>query len=356
MKTMRLNPWPQIQTRGPVTALDLGRAFVQKTAMRTLLAGGPLAQPAHLWPFRGACLDGFASPVDFSADSRFLAADSRIPFANFARDIAAGTIDLPIIFKPNGSAEGRRIFILHDADDDHVRVTLPLAASGPHRWHAEATLEATDRIHSQRWQIDETRQIAQRMVTREALATWLPRLWEALTRDVWGEIYDAGMAEPYIARPGAPVVHHDGQAFETRHPFVCSLATGKSRLLGDEGIGKIGSSPFVATITNRPSARELPFPLMYDPLVASGALAQGDWGHFSQFVDVILRDAIDYLLSGLEAAGLSCPLRRPITGCFDLLWQHPEGTDRLPRPLLVESVILLLGQEDSTILRHTVLA
>ncbi|MBI4238046.1 MAG: hypothetical protein HY696_06465 [Deltaproteobacteria bacterium] len=349
------NPWPQLTRHGPITAFDLARALCSKAAWRTLMRGGPIMQPGPIWVFRRD--DQALAPLvpllkahsiqrlaDFSPDPRFVHPRDIVDFEQFAQGIAAGTVPLPIIFKPNHNAYGWHIFITTGRHDQAVEITM---AHCPDQRDGDAAGMLHELGNPDEIRVDSEKNLVHWTVRRDRhdIADTLYRLWARNAVNLEHRLFDAGMAERMIRDPAWQMIRADGgRCYETRHKFVGSLATGRVFLLNSANCAKLGASSFIANITGRPASDDVRASHMYEPLLAGGHLQPHEFAAFRDYVDGLVLAAFTYLVQRLRAAGVHADFGpgRTVHGCFDLMWLAPIHGRGFPRPLLVEGAIPML--------------
>lgn len=349
------NPWPRLTRDGPVTAFDLARALCSKAAWRTLMRGGPIMQPGPVWIFGrdDAALrpfvpllkaHGIQRLVDFSPDPRFVHPRDLVDFEQFAQGIAAGTIPLPLIFKPNHNAFGWHIFITTGRHDDAVEITM---AHCPDQRDGDAAAMLHELGEERDIRVDAAKSLVHWTVRRDRhdIAETLHRLWARNAINLEHRGFDAGIAERMIRDPAWHMIRADGgRCYETRHKFVGSLATGRVFLLSSANCAKLGASSLIANITGRPASEDVRATHMYEPLLAGGHLQAHEFAAFRDYVDGLIFAAFTYLVRRLQVAGIHADFGpgRTVHGCFDLMWLSPTHGRGFPRPLLVEGSIPML--------------
>ena len=338
-----------------------------KFEMRLLGEGGPIEQPtfyvgispetevvARLAGTHGKAVENGSVNTALTGQHRTL------PIDGIGKNIDDGTIQLPLVVKPNLGAHGNKIMFLERVGD---LVTITMAHSSPDSFHKfEGTTQLISELKKMGItdvQVDEQHQLAKITFnpTKHRLSEVLIRAWKQLTTEEhfvkdwtgnavsWGE-YDGGMIESMMVP-----FKYQGRAYETRHKFDAAFDQGVTKLIKtkDDGaywnletpgsFARLGSSPYFSNQTGRTSTEKaiLPSTEMYNPLFEEFKISGARRQEFVQYVDGLIRAQVAHYFERLRQSGIR--LDEEMSGQIDLMWLPPDSPNSFPKPVVIESSI-----------------
>lgn len=359
-------PGHSFQMSEGYTLADVVDRLREKVAMRTLLEGGPIAQPEYwAFPFQdiaillaadfmGIHIDNIPRPLHkIGFDPSFTNPDRVLEFRDFQEAVLTGRFQLPVIYKPNVAALGIRNFYLSAPSADAVTISM-YTGVGDVSDYNPYIVPLKVRMPQCYMKVFGDEHVTHFTVPLENSGYVLFQLWGALGTHFPGSLYyategtefDSGMIEAVL-----PVMLAEGRACETRYTVTGNLATGEGEIWREECYTRVGSSPFHSNVTlrRRGTTEILDGEEMYAPLVAVGN------GRFSarqmaDADDALVQRAFAYLSARLLAAGVSLDV--PMRVEFDLMrLRQEDGATGLPQPVLIESNAFLLDEEQKVDLR-----
>jgi hypothetical protein len=350
------HPWPQAGDGETVSTFELLRQLPAKYALRNLLRGGPIAQPAWFAALAidkthgkegerfGSSIDDLSTPKVFARRQDILEPHG---FAlKVVKELMADAFPADgYVVKPNHGASGRGLIFINAAEKGTLRLTM---ANNPDKPEFFA---ATQRIK----EFLEERRLAfifpepdSDLMHFELLASGgrISDVLEAILlmnsfgMRVFGPAFDPGIAETVISyfRP-------EGYAYETRHVFAGNMDSVQEigKYSGaDAWFARFGSSGVFSNQARRKGpAREAygdeVFAALYESDLFPGLAERR--AHFEIFVEALLRAEYHYLIARLRRGGIAENLR--LRGSFDLVWQKPQRRSAFPVPVLMETHLAL---------------
>ncbi len=327
----------------PIKVMDVLKFLNSKWGMRQLLKGGTIRQPEWFMIFKRDQDRFLQLPIgakDGSYSQELTDTVDLSDFKDVAHRIVDGHISLPVIFKPNRSALGEKIFYIEKGQGRNLVITFSYTTSGqaPNEYQAPVISYFSKLGIQPRFTEGEDIMQFDLDASKVDAADILDGLWKMVTLD--NEVYDTGGMESVFN-----TFKYYGKSYESRLTFRGNTSTGYFEPTpedpyhnnGWEQSTRVGSSSYFANFSGRSKAEVLNGPDMYRAVLIANQIDPKRWEAFEAYAYTLIEADFKLMVSRLRQAGIS--LDENIRGNFDLQWLPSEKPGEFPVPVLIESSI-----------------
>ncbi len=310
-----------------------------KYSMRTLMQGGPIAQPKYFyqiiprenWVEPGKKLkespySGMGARSGIESIKRALSnEESSMTPEDLIAQIVSGKIEVPLVYKPQNESWGSGIFFLFRDEMGHYRLSTQNDPKSPLKQSLD------NQTLSPNVMSDNT--MVEYEIPPERIEQVLSQVFKSKEGQEDGK-WQLGIVEAY-----QPSWQYKGRAFETRVDVEGNIETGQIESYQPIA-ASIGNSPLMAgrPLFHRegvPKAPEFRKDSTFDPLIEA-FVAPGLEEEFRAYVRSKIGEAFAYLAKRIRDQNILFNVPQAAFLQFDFLWLPPTKPGEFPTPFMPE--------------------